>query len=66
MSGLISSDHVLQTGGGQCPHCAVAVTNVLVEIHEYTLGVVAGIIWRRRWFATHPDTGGFRMHECQS
>jgi hypothetical protein len=64
MGALISSDHVLQTGGGQCPHCAVGVTNVLVEIHEYNLDTVPGFGSRRCWFATHPDAGGFRMHEC--
>jgi hypothetical protein len=65
MSGFIASDRVLQTGGAQCQHCAVGVTNVLVEIHEYTLGRALDFSSRRCWLATHPEGGGFRMHECR-
>jgi hypothetical protein len=66
MSGFIVSDRVLQTGSGQCQHCAVGVTSVLVEIHEYTLGRALDFSSRRCWLAAHPEGGGFRLHECRA
>ena len=65
MSGFIASDRVLQTGRGQCRHCAVRVMNILVEIHEYTLGQALDLSSYRCWFSAHPERGGFRMHNCR-